>query len=540
MAEEYFEAGGKKIYKRLFTQNPDEYERLKSVFVPGAKESESQWMKKEQEQTKAAIQEMSPVEKTKYVEGIQKEQEQQREAKTAQAQMAAPEPTAQPAAQAKPATPVAQSEQPAGQGGLVPQIVIQTAPEEKRAGPSMISATTTQRQETIMGKKQEEAYKSYTNALSEVQKTGVAEAKLNIEKQKEYGLAAEGIAQRNAENLADIEIRRQKYEEKLATEKASLDTAVEDLKNYQFKEFFQGRQGARVLAGFAMALGSVGSAFTGGPNAAMQIIDSAIQTDLARQKAEFEKVRTGVETQKSLYSQMVAKGMDDFAADKAVYAIRVNQGVEQLEAMKSQISNAEGKAKIEALQAQMKEKAAAAMMEATKGLDVKVITETKPMVLPSAEEKAKSYTAFQEAVAKTPSVKEALDSEAGLRDWQSGGKTAVDVARFIAGPTGLGQGSYGPTFDKMLNDAGLVDRTVQGIEAYFAGGQKEQLIKNIENFLQVRAVESAARSRDYLGPLEDLAERNGMPRDILRKQMNTLGLAREQAKSLGLKPVGKK
>lgn len=540
MAEEYFEAGGKKIYKRLFTQNPDEYEKLKAAFVPGAKESETQWSKKEEEQRKAAIQEMTPVQKTKYVQEIAKEQEQTREAKTAQVQAAAPQPTAAPAAQAMPATPVGQPEQPAGQGGLVPQIVIQTAPEQKAAGPSMISATTTQRQETIMGKKQEEAYKAYTSALQERQKTDVAEAKLNIEKQKEYGLAAEGIAQRNAENLADVQLRRQKYEEKLATEKASLDTSVEELKNYQFKEFFQGRQGARMLAGFAMALGSVGSAFTGQANTAVQIIENAIQTDLARQKAEFEKMRSGVEAQKSIYSQMIAKGVDDFAADKAVYAILQNQGVEQLEAMKSQISSAEGKAKIEALQAQMKEKAAAAMMEATKGLDVKIITETKPMVMPSAEEKAKSYTAFQEAVAKTPSVKEALDAEAGLREWQSGDKSAVDVARFIAGPYGLGQGSYGPTFDKMLTDSGVVDRTVEGIQKYLSGGQAPTLLKNIENFMQVRAVESAARSRDYLGPLEDLAERNGLPRDILRKQMNTLGLAREQAKSLGLKPVGKK
>lgn len=545
MAEEFFEANGTKIYKRLFKNNPEEYEKLKATFVPGAAQSQADWSEKQAEEKKAATQQMTLTEKAKMVEEEKAAQEKQREAKTAAAETASAEaqaaqPQPQPAEQPLQATQVAQPAQPAAPGGMVPQIVIQTAPEQKPAGPSMISATTTQRQETIMGKEQKKAYDAFVNAQQEVAKTSIEEAKLQVEKQKEYGLAAEGIAQRNAENLADVEMRRARYEEKLATEKAKLDSAVDEMKNYQFKEFFQGREGARMLAGFSIALGSIGAAFGGGENVAMKIIDNAIQNDLAKQKAEFEKTRSGVEAQRSIYSQMVAKGMDDFAADKATYAIRAQQGIEQLEAMKAQVSNPEGKAKIDALQAQLREKAAASMVEATKGLDVKVITETKPMAVPSAEDRAKSYTAFQEAVAKTPSVKEALDAEAGLREWQSGGKSAVDVARFIAGPYGLGQGSYGPTFDKMLQDAGLVDRTVEGIQKFLAGGQAPTLIKNIENFMQVRAVEAAARSRDYLGPLEDLAERNGLPRDILRKQMNTLGLAREQAKSLGLKPVGKK
>lgn len=433
---------------------------------------------------------------------------------------------------------------PAAEQNVMPAIDVQTAPQTQvplaPLQTPMIQATTTQRQETKMGAEQKKAFEAYSAAQQEVAKTATAEAKLEIEKQKEIGIATEGLVQRNIEDWATVEAKRIKREESIKTKQQEVQTAMKELENFQFKGFFEGRSGARALAGISVALGSVGAAFAKGPNYALDIINKAIDDDLALQKVNYEKTKGRVEGEKSLLSQMIAKGMDEFTADKAAYAVRLQQADKQIDAMKAQVTNAESVARLDALQARLREQIAAKQVEATKGLDVKVITETKPMVVPTTEERAKSYTAFQEAVAKTPSVKEALDSEAGLREWKSGSKSAVDVARFIAGPYGLGQGSYGPTFDKMLTDSGVVDRSVEGLTKYLTGGQAPTLLKNIENFLSVRAVESAARAKDYLRPLEDLAERNALPRDILRKQMNPMGLAREQAKSLGLRPVGGK
>lgn len=433
---------------------------------------------------------------------------------------------------------------PAAEQNVMPQFAVQTAPQPQvPMAPTqapVIQTTTTQTQETKMGKEQEKAFKAFSSAQQEVAKTATAEAALEIEKQKEIGVATEALAQKNIEDWATVEATRMKREEAIQAKQKEVTTAMNELKDFQFKGFFEGRSGARALAGISVALGSIGSAFTKGPNYALDIINKAIDDDLALQRANYDKKKAGVEGEKSLLGQMIAKGMDDYTADKAAYAVRLQQADKQIDAMKAQVTNAEGKARLDALQARLREQIAAKQLEATKGLDVKSIVETKPMVIPSAEERAKSITAFQDAVAKTPSVKEALDAENGLRQWKAGSKSAVDVARFIAGPTGLGQGSYGPMFEKMLNDAGLVDRSVEGIAKYLKGGQAATLVRNIENFLSTRAIEAASQSKDYLGPLEDLAERNGFPRDILRKQMNPMGLARERAKSLGLKPVGAK
>ena len=103
MADEFFEANGKKIYKKLF-ENPADYEKLRETFVPGAKAQRESFEQVRAEERKAAIQEMTPVEKAKLVQAEQAE---------AQKPLATPAaaPTAEAPSVAAPQAPMTQMPQ---------------------------------------------------------------------------------------------------------------------------------------------------------------------------------------------------------------------------------------------------------------------------------------------------------------------------------------------------------------------------------------------------------------------------------------------
>jgi len=448
------------------------------------------------------------------------------------------EQTLQPALQEAQANIAPAAEQSAQ--AAMPQIVVAPVqmPQAAPMPQQPVMATTTQTQATKMGKEQKAAFDALMGSYEQVKKTSLAQTALDIEKEKEVGIATQALAEENMLNYADIERERMIRQEKIEKEKAKVVAAQEEYKNYQFKDFFEGREGARVLAGFSMALGAIGSSITKGPNYAMQIIENAISSDLALQKAKYEKLKGTAEAQQSLYGTLVKAGLEEYQADLTAYNIRAKQGIEKIDAMKSQVSDAEAVAKLDALKAQLQQQIASKQMEATKGLDVKVITETKPIVMPTAKDLATAGKEIEEYAAKTP-IKEAADAYQGFKEFKAAvaaGATPQAIAAFIAGPKGLGQGSYGPTFDQMLKDAGLVDRTIEGITSFLSGDKSETLVKSIGNFLESRSIEAGIRTKDYLQEFERLNERAGRPADLYTKQINPTALVRGAHQAAGATP----
>ena len=392
-----------------------------------------------------------------------------------------------------------------------------------------------------MGKEQKAAYDAFIGAAQEVQKTGVAEQALELEKQKEIGIATQALAEENMLNYADVERERMIRQEKVEKERSKLVAAQEEYKNFQFKDFFEGREGARVLAGISMGLGAIGASITKGPNYAMQIIENAISSDLALQKAKYEKLKGTAEAQQSLYGTLIKAGLEEYQADLTAYNIRAKQGIEKIDAMKSQVTDQQAVAKLDALKAQLQQQIASKQMEATKGLEIKTVTETKPIALPTAKDIATAGKEIEEYAAKTP-IKEAADAYQGFKEFKAAvaaGATPQAIAAFIAGPKGLGQGSYGPQFDQMLKSAGLVDRTVEGITEFLAGGKSDTLVKSIGNFLEARSIEAGTRAKDYLPEFEALNQRAGRPADLYTRQVNPTALIRSKAQAAGLVPVRK-
>ena len=447
--------------------------------------------------------------------------------------------TLQPAVQEAQANiaPAAEAALPA-----MPQIVV--APVSVPAAPQVqqpIYATQTQTQQTKMGKEQKAAYDAFLGAAEEVKKTSLAESAFEVEKQKQYGDATMAMAEERALNFADVQRQRMERDVRNEQQRAKMVAAEDEYKNFQYKEFFEGRSGARVLAGVSMALGAIGSSITKGPNYAMQIIESAINNDLALQKAKYEKVKGTFESASTLYGTMIKSGLDEYQADLTSYNVLAKQSIEKIDAMKSQVTDEQGIAKLDALKAQLQQQIAAKQMEATKGLEIKTMTESKPIVMPSAKDQASAGKEIEEYAAKTP-IKEAADAYQGYKEFKAAvaaGATPQAVAAFIAGPKGLGQGSYGPQFDQLLKDAGLVDRTVEGITQFLAGGKSETLVKSINNFLESKSIEAGTRARDYLPEFERLNERAGRPADLYSKQINPGALLRGKAQAAGLTPVRK-
>jgi len=410
------------------------------------------------------------------------------------------------------------------------------------AMPSVMQAQTTQTQRTMPGPEYKAAMGAFDKATEEVQKTSMAQANLEIEKQKQIGAEQMRVQQQYEDDLISVESERLMRENAVQKQRDKYNAAVESEKNFEYKDFFEGRTGAKVMAGIAMALGTVGAALTKGENVAYKVIQNAIDQDFAMQKAEHEKLKGTVQESRNLYTQLMRQGLDELQADVAFSEIKYKQSMTKIEAMKSQISDPEGVAKLDALKAKMQQDLAAKQMQATEGFNIKAISESKPMVLPSTKETAQAGREIEEYVAKTP-IKEASDAYLGLKEFQAAvkaGASPAAIASFIASNKGLGQGSYGPLFEQMLKDAGLVDRTLEGITAFLTGDKSATLIKSIENFMQAKSIEAGIRARDYLPEFEALNERAGRPRDLYTKQINPAALLRGKAQSAGLRPVGGK
>ena len=84
------------------------------------------------------------------------------------------------------------------------------------------------------------------------------------------------------------------------TEYDELKQAASDFKRTDYWD--DKSTGDKILATIALFLGGVGAGMTGTPNFAMQIINKKVDDDIARQKAEYEKLTGAVTEHKSLYS----------------------------------------------------------------------------------------------------------------------------------------------------------------------------------------------------------------------------------------------
>ena len=160
---------------------------------------------------------------------------------------------------------------------------------------------------------------------------------------------------------AQVEMDQINYERSLIEERrqfaandaqAKLDTSIQEFNDSKVdpERFFGGSTGKRVLAGIAIAFGEVGKAFTGsGSNAALQIINKAIDDDIASQNSNISKLGQNVGMQRQLMSDLRSKFQDADQAQLAQKAALLEASQRQIGVLAGRVSNAAQQQQAQAL-----------------------------------------------------------------------------------------------------------------------------------------------------------------------------------------------
>lgn len=160
--------------------------------------------------------------------------------------------------------------------------------------------------------------------------------------------ASEAKAKNDAYYFATKQAEEQKYAQEraalLAAKQAKIDQTLADLdarssavanaKVDPSAFWGEGAQGglARVLGAIAVGLGQYSSSRTGGPNAALNIINSAIDKNIAAQRDNIENQKAGLQAKNNLYAQNLAAFGDK---ESALLATKMNY-LEQAKAFADQ------------------------------------------------------------------------------------------------------------------------------------------------------------------------------------------------------------
>lgn len=416
------------------------------------------------------------------------------------------------------------------QAGEGPTINIQTAPTG--ISPGMTRETVIN--QVMQSPQAKEAVKLYQDATeasikANQEKIGFETARAN-EAAALKESALKDLEAMDAENKA----RDQRVVEEMNMQQARMRQAQEQLSNYKFQDFFQGRDGARVMAGISIALGAVGSALTKGPNYALEIINNAIDNDLAQQQANYNKLKGTFEGEQTLYGQLKQRRLDDLQAFQIAKKTRLDQAALQVEAASEKVSDAEAKNRATMIANALRQEGAKAMMAATEGLKTTVQTQIKAAPGMAPKDIIDSRAAFEKRVNEGP-LGAAMQAELALRKFRDivkAGASEAALVDFVASKGGLQQGSVAMEFVNGLNKMGLADMGMDTIRGWVKGGSAPILIKKIENFLDAASKRATDTAVKHLPPLMQEAKLVGLDfepymQDLNRAQLQSVMLRRQ-------------
>lgn len=303
--------------------------------------------------------------------------------------------------------------------------------------------------------------------------------------------------------VEDNERKRIERESEVIAQKTAADKAAGDFK---FQDYFENN--SRIGASIAIALGTLGQAFSGGPNTALTIVQDSIKRDMDLQKAKYAQTRDKSDAIKGSYDMLVKSLGSERAADAAYMSNGIEKAKERINELVLKTNDPVMKANGEAEIAKLNQVQAEKEMELAKTLQTTVITETagSPGFLKGSDGSTKplppaAFKSFDE-------LKKSLDSDDDLKEFKKkrgavaqfnslvkNGAPATAMAKFIAGNPGLQQGSFGPDFANLLKEEGLVGRTAEEIRKFFEGGANPKYLTKLQNALNddMRANEESLR-----------------------------------------------
>ena len=162
---------------------------------------------------------------------------------------------------------------------------------------------------------------------------------------------------------------------------------------------YGGSTGKRILAGIAIAFGEMGKALTGGgTNAALKIIDGAIDRDIKAQEGEIKKLGSEATLQRQMLADIDAKYDDKVVAQKLKRAILLDGAERKALSLAQNLKSEESIAQAQQLIAQLQQKKATALIEAGQmQADKATIQTTTQLLSPASAQGEKAEKAFGQA-----------------------------------------------------------------------------------------------------------------------------------------------
>jgi hypothetical protein len=205
-----------------------------------------------------------------------------------------------------------------------------------------------------------------------MQQAGI-QKQLNAQTKMQQEVEKERIALDRAQTIIDFDIMREQEARDSRVNEAmgKIDTLRSNYAQAKIdpSRVFGNDTGKRIMAGIAIAFGSIGSALTGGENTALKIINKAIDDDVTAQKEEMSSKqaqitleRQGLADVKDLFkdrieAQIAQRTMRIEAAQRQIqtiadrYGTQEAQGKAQVLIGQLEVNKAEGLAKLQELAA---------------------------------------------------------------------------------------------------------------------------------------------------------------------------------------------
>lgn len=197
--------------------------------------------------------------------------------------------------------------------------------------------------------------------------------------------------------MADIQKQKQDMMKEAMAKSEEADKALDAMQPQNF--WADKSTGTKIAAGIALALGAYSSTISGGPNQAMQVIDSAINRDLQLQKEKYQRAKERGAFVRTAYADQVAMLGDQEAAELTLLNNYYKKIDMQLKMREANTTNDVQKLNIQKLRQDINQSAEAnnykrlermTMLQATKGTP----GELNPELLP--DEARKRYVSDPE------------------------------------------------------------------------------------------------------------------------------------------------
>lgn len=220
-------------------------------------------------------------------------------------------------------------------------------------------------------------------------------------------------------------------------------------KQYDPDRYFKQRgTGAVVLASLAVAMGELGRGLqrTGGPNTALQIVNDAVERDLAAQREEYARAKDKLSLKQNAYAQLRQRGLDDEAASAQARAGALSAVASRAEAFKAGMKTDQAKLDADVTTQKLRDQADGMKAQARAQMAAQAAGAAAAQA--AAQQKALKE---QLSLQKTAAEIEKLRAEAG--ESRGKDKNVPDPERLVGLPNGAMVEVKNPTLQTKLAEA---------------------------------------------------------------------------------------